>query len=840
MSGVEPKAMSSQAEFVDRESCLDVTLPVEGMTCAACSARVERALGAVEGVAEARVNLATERAAVRFDPRRLSTADLVRAVRERGYDVRTAEATLHVQGMTCAACVARVERALRQLDGVLEAQVNLATEQARVRYVPGVTGPEAFRQAVREAGYDVLEAAPGQDRADVEREARERERRALRRRLIVAAAFTLPILLLSMGPMLVPGGEAWLMGHIPQPVLYGLLFVLASVVQFGPGWRYYRAGWAALRHGSPDMNTLVMLGTSAAYGYSVVATFLPGVLPEGTVHVYYEASATIITLILVGKYLEALAKGRTSEAMKQLLRLQPRTARVRRGAAAVEVPVEEVVVGDLVEVRPGEKVPVDGRVVEGASFVDEAMVTGEPIPAEKGAGDEVIGGTINTNGHLVVEATRVGEGTVLAQIIRMVEEAQMTRPPIQALADRVVRVFVPAVLAVAAVTFVVWLAVGPEPALTYALVNAVAVLIIACPCAMGLATPTSIMVGTGKAAEHGILFRRGDALQTLQEVDTVVLDKTGTLTAGAPQLTDLEPAPGVDRADVLRWVAAIEDRSEHPIARAIVEAARAEGVQPAAVQDFRAEPGFGVRATVGGRRVAVGADRYMAKLGVAVAAFEDVAARLAGEGKTPLYAAVDGRVAAVLAVADPVKPSTPAAIEALHRLGLRVAMLTGDNRRTAEAIARRLGIDEVRAEVLPQDKAAVVEALQAEGRTVAFVGDGINDAPALARADVGLAIGTGTDIAIETADVILMSGDLRGIVRALALSRATIRNIKQNLFWAFCYNVLLIPVAAGALYPAFGVLLSPMFAAAAMGTSSLFVLGNALRLRRWSPEEGAT
>ena len=811
------------------------TLPISGMTCAACVGRVERALSKAPGVDGARVNLATERASVRYNPATTSPAALAEVVRKTGYDVPVDEMSLTVQGMTCAACVSRVERALQKVEGVLDASVNLATERAVVRHVPGAVSPARIEAAVRDAGYDVLQIEGGQDRVDAEREAREAERLALRRRLFVAAGFTIPILLLSMGPMLVPGGHDWLTGIVPMPTLFLILFALASVVQFGPGWRFYRAGFASLRHGSPDMNTLVMLGTTAAYGYSVVATFVPGLLPEGTVHVYYEASATIITLILVGKYLEAIAKGRTSEAIKTLLGLQPRTARLIRDGVEQEVPVDEVMAGDVVVVRPGEKVPVDGVVTQGTSFVDESMISGEPVPVEKREGAEVVGGTINGTGSFRFRAERVGAETVLAQIIQMVEKAQMTRPPIQALADRVVAVFVPIVIAIATLTAVVWLLVGPEPALPLALVAAVSVLIIACPCAMGLATPTSIMVGTGKAAELGVLFRRGDALQTLHEADVVALDKTGTLTEGHPRLTDLVVSGGFDEAEVLRLVAAVERSSEHPIGRAIVEEAETDAQALPEAEGFEAVPGFGVAATVEGRWVQAGADRYMRRLGLDVDVFAETAERLADEGKTPLYAAVDGRLAAVLAVTDPIKAETPAAVEALHALGLRVAMITGDNHRTAEAIARQLGIDEVRAEVLPDGKAEAVKTLQAEGLGVAFVGDGINDAPALAQADVGIAIGTGTDVAIESADVVLMSGSLGGIPTALALSRATLRNIKQNLFWAFAYNVVLIPVAAGALYPVFGLLLSPVFAAAAMGFSSVFVLTNALRLRRFTP-----
>jgi Cu+-exporting ATPase len=634
-----------------------------------------------------------------------------------------------------------------------------------------------------------------------------------------------------MGSHLIPPIHDFVMGTIGMQTSWYLQFVLASTVLFGPGLRFFKKGVPALLRGTPDMNSLVSLGTSAAWGYSVVATFLPGVLPPGTANVYFEAAAVIVTLILLGRFLEARAKGRTSEAIKRLVGLAPKTARVIRDGETVELPLDQVQTGDILLVRPGDKVPVDGEVVEGSSFVDESMITGEPLPVSKNEGAEVVGGTINKTGSFSFRATKVGADTALSQIIRMVEQAQGSKLPIQAMVDKVTAWFVPAVMAAALATFLVWLVFGPTPALTFALVNAVAVLIIACPCAMGLATPTSIMVGTGRAAEMGVLFRKGEALQTLRGAQVIALDKTGTLTKGKPELTDLATAEGFERAELLSLVAAVEIRSEHPIAEAIVDAARAEGLPVRQAEGFEATPGFGVKARVAGRTVEVGADRLMKKLGLDVAVFSSEAERLGDEGKSPLYAAVDGRLAAIIAVADPIKETTPEAIRALQELGLKVAMITGDNRRTAEAIAKRLGIDEVVAEVLPDGKVEAVKRLRKGDRTVAFVGDGINDAPALAEADVGLAIGTGTDVAIESADVVLMSGDLRGVSNAIALSKATIKNIRQNLFWAFAYNAALIPVAAGALYPVNGVLLSPVFAAGAMALSSVFVLGNALRLR---------
>ncbi|TVR94249.1 MAG: copper-translocating P-type ATPase [Trueperaceae bacterium] len=805
------------------------------MTCAACSARVERTLGRTEGVGDASVNLATEQATVRYDPALATPVALLDAIRDAGYEPVVDQAELSVTGMTCAACSARVERALRRVDGVLDADVNLATERATLRYLPDVAPLTKLVDTVRAAGYDVLEGAERSDRAAAERERKDAELRELRRAVFLAAALTVPIFALDMGAMAIPPVGAWLHALVPMPVLAFAFFVLASGVQFGPGLRFYRKGWPALRRGAPDMNSLVMIGTSAAYGYSVVATFVPWWLPAGTAHVYFEASAVIVTLILVGRYLEALAKGRTGDAIRALMSLQARTARVVRDGTEREIDIGDVRRGDEVLVRPGERLPVDGSVVSGASYVDESMITGEPIPVSKRQGDRVVGGTINTTGALRFRATAVGADTVLAQIIAMVEAAQGAKLPIQALVDRVVLYFVPTVLVLAAITFGVWIAFGPAPALTLALVNTVAVLIIACPCAMGLATPTSIMVGTGKAAETGVLFRNGSALQSVGDARVIAFDKTGTLTKGAPELTDLHLAEGWDEDRVLALVAAVERDSEHPIGAALVAAAHARQLTIPATSDFEAVPGFGVRAQVDGTRVAVGAGRFLTQLGVASRGLESVAGDYAEEGKTAVFVVVDDAAVAVAAVADPIKPSTPAAIEALHALGLKVAMITGDDERTARAIARRLGIDEVRAEVLPDGKVAAVEALQAGGTKVAFVGDGINDAPALAQADVGLAIGTGTDVAIEAADVVLMSGDLRNVVNAIALSKATLRNIKQNLFWAFAYNTSLIPVAAGVLYPAFGLLLSPMLAAAAMGLSSVFVLTNALRLRRFAP-----
>ena len=811
-----------------------LTLPVTGMTCAACAGRLERVLARRPGVASAAVNLAAEQANLVLDEAAPSARELVEAVEGAGFGVPLADATLAVTGMTCAACSARIEKVLRRRPGVVSADVNLAAERAHVRYLPGTLAPADLTAAVERAGFGVVPHDAEAPTEDAEQQARAADRRALRDRLLLAAGLTLPILFLDMVPMWVPGAQDALMGLVSRQTLWLLFFALGTAVQFGPGLRFYRAGLAAVRHGAPDMNTLVALGTTAAYGYSVVATFVPGVLPEGTRHVYYEAAAVVITLVLLGKYFEARAKGQTGEAIRALVGLQPQTARVVTEIGEEERPVAQVQVGDRIRVRPGERVPVDGVVESGASFVDEAMLTGEPAPVEKTEGAEVTGGTVNGTGSFVFRAARVGAETVLAQIVRMVQEAQGQKPPIQALADRVVAVFVPVVLAIAALTFGAWMVFGPDPALPLALVAAVSVLIIACPCAMGLATPTSVMVGAGKGAQLGVLFRRGAALQTLSEAGVIAFDKTGTLTEGRPRLTDVLVEKGAREDDVLALAAAAETGSEHPVAQALVAEAERRGLTLRPAADFEAIPGYGVRAQVAGRRVEIGAARLMEQISADVGGFAEQADRLAGEAKTPFFVAVDGAVVALLAVADPVKASSADAVQALRRAGVRVAMVTGDAARTARAVARRLGIDEVQAEVLPGQKADAVRRLQREGRRVAFVGDGINDAPALAQADVGVAIGTGTDVAVEAADVVLMSGDLGGLVRARALSAAVLQNVKQNLFWAFAYNAALIPVAAGALYPATGTLLSPMFAAAAMGLSSVFVLANALRLKAFS------
>lgn len=803
----------------------ETRLHITGMSCASCVGRMQRALADMPGVAVADVNLATESATVRHGAE-VTAEDLVRKVEDTGYHATVAEVTLAVEGMTCASCVLRVETALKAVPGVTDARVNLANETAKVSYLDGATDAARLAQAVGATGYKA-HAIDAQSHDHGAAKAAEAE--TLKRNMLIAAVLTAPVFAIEMGSHFIPGVHELIHATIGMQASRVLQFVLTTLVLAWPGRQFYRIGFKTLARLNPDMNALVAIGTAAAWGFSTVATFAPGVLPAGTANVYFEAAAVIVVLILLGRWLEARAKGRTGQAIARLVGLQPKTALVQRDGSYREIAVTEIVVGDVIRTRPGERIAVDGVVAEGATYVDESMISGEPVPVAKAGGDEVIAGTINGNGTLTYRATRVGADTVLSQIIRMVEAAQGAKLPVQGLVDRITAVFVPVVIGTALLTIVVWLLFGPDPALGLALVAGVSVLIIACPCAMGLATPTSIMVGTGRAADLGVLFRKGDALQALQAVRTVAVDKTGTLTQGRPELTDIDIAKGFSEDDVLARVAAVEALSEHPIAQAIARAAQARGLKLPVVKDFEAITGFGVRATVGGKALLIGADRLMRREGLALEALNVAAERFGRDGKTPLYAAIDGRIAAAIAVADPIKPGTPQAIAALHALGLKVAMITGDNAETAAAIARRLGIDEVRAEVLPEGKVAALEDL---AHPVAFVGDGINDAPALAASDVGIAIGTGTDVAIEAADVVLMSGDLRGVVNAFAVSRATMRNIRQNLGWAFGYNAALIPVAAGVLYPATGMLLSPMLAAGAMALSSVFVLSNALRLRR--------
>ena len=832
------------SEPVAGKDSVTVHVPVQGMTCAACASRVQRALGKVPGVSEASVNFASEKAAVTYDPRVATPETLVKAVTDAGYGVTREKLTLNVGDMSCASCVARVEKALAATPGVVNVSVNFASETAQIEYLPGAVAPADLKRVVRDAGYSIREpegeGGSAADAAESIDQARARERRTLRTKFVVSLSVgVLLMLLMIFPPALLTMRQHWF-----------LMFALATPVQFWAGWQFYRGAWMSARHRTTDMNTLIAVGTSAAYLYSTAVTFLPGFF-EGAAgagfraSVYFDSAVTIIALILLGRYLEARAKGQTSDAMKTLMGLQAKTARVERDGVETDMPVEDVLPGDVVLVRPGEKIPVDGLILDGRSTVDESMLTGEPIPVEKGPEAEVIGATLNKTGSFRFRATRVGRDTALAQIVRLVEEAQGSKAPIQRTADYIASIFVPVVFGIAAVTFALWMLLGPDPRFTLALLAFVSVVIIACPCALGLATPTAIMVGTGKGAENGILIRSGEALERAYKLDTIVLDKTGTLTVGRPVVTDVIVAvsvgdagtgdgpPALDADGLLALAASAERGSEHPLGEAIVQRAKELGLALPDTSDFSALPGLGIEVTQGGRRVLLGNLKLMEDRGCALNGLAEEAERLAAEGKTPMFVVVGGEVAGMVAVADTVKPNSAAVISRLKSMGLQVAMITGDNPRTAEAIAKQVGIDRVLAEVLPGRKAEEVKRLQSEGRVVAMVGDGINDAPALAQADIGIAIGTGTDVAMEASDITLIRGDLMPVATAISLSKATMRTIKQNLFWAFAYNTLLIPVAAGVLYPLFGILLNPVYAAVAMALSSVTVVSNSLRLRRF-------
>ncbi len=821
-------SVSNDSDKADRQQ---VVINVFGMTCAACVQRVENSLQRADGVFEAAVNFATEKATAVYDPGVTDTGALVDIIKDAGYDAEVAglrRVIIPVGGMTCATCVKRVEDALKKVDGVHSANVNFATEKVSIEYDTGRTGMDEFRQVIKGAGYEVREMADDEADAteigDREKIARLREQRELATALVVSGVLSVVVFFGTM------------MGWNNS-----LLLVLTTPVQFWAGWRFYKGAVAALRHGSADMNVLVAIGTSAAFGYSLGVTLFPGFFAQSgfPAAVYFDTAAIIITLILLGKFLEARAKGRTSDAIKKLMGLQAKTARViGEDGNEEDIPVEQVKKGDIILVRPGEKIPVDGIITEGNSSIDEAMLTGESIPVTKEPGDEVFGATINKTTAFKFEATKVGKDTVLSQIVRLVEEAQGSKAPVQRLADTISAYFVPAVIGIALVTFGVWFIFGPKPAFTFAMLNAVSVLIIACPCALGLATPTAIMVGTGRGAENGVLIKGGESLEAAHRIDTVILDKTGTLTKGEPEVTDVVTAGDWDEERLLALVASVERGSEHPLGQSILEGAKERGLDLEEPKDFNAIPGHGVRASIGQHQVLVGNRKLLDDEGIALGGLAEKAKDLSKEGKTPMFAAVDGKAAGLIAVADTLKDNSTAAVGRLKEIGIEVAMITGDNLRTAEAIARKVGIDRVLAEVLPEDKANQVKKLQEEGKVVAMVGDGINDAPALAQADVGIAIGTGTDVAMEASDITLITGDLFGVVTAIELSKRTMATIRQNLFWAFIYNTLGIPVAAGLLFPSFGILLQPVFAAGAMALSSVSVVTNSLRLRRFRPSHG--
>ena len=823
-----------------------IDLPITGMSCAACANRIEKELAAAPGVRRAGVNFASSRATVEYDPARTGVRELMETVKSTGYGVAgTARADFVLDDSARPSGSSQpLEAHLRRLRGVAAVSFNLGTMEVRVEYLPGAMDVITLRRAIEEFGYrvELLPGAGGDAAAeDAGNDARNAEYRELKRKFRVAAVLSVPVLVIAMSHGRIRAFDvAW---------INWLQLALATPVVLYSGSQFFRGAWAAFRHRAADMNTLIAIGTGAAYAYSVAATVAPDLfrgatgrdpmagmsgMPAQPVPVYFEAAAVIIALIVLGRMLESRAKGQTTMAIRRLLDLQARTARVVREGQEIDIPVEEVVPGDVVIVRPGEKIPVDGRITDGSSAVDESMLTGESLPVDKTAGDEVFGATMNKTGSFRFEATKVGRDTALQQIVRLVQDAQGSKAPIARLADVISGIFTPVVICIAIATFAVWYVAAPDGVrFTMALVNFVAVLIIACPCALGLATPTAIMVGTGKGAEHGILIKGGETLETAHKLQTIVLDKTGTITKGTPALTDVRPANGMEEGALLRMVASAERGSEHPLGEAIVRGARERNLELAAVNGFQAIAGHGIEARVDGRQLLFGNLKLMADRGIALQGAADAAAALAADGKTPMYAAVDERFAGLLAVADEIRPESRAAIALLRRRGLEVIMMTGDNRRTAEAVARSVGIERVLAEVLPEDKARQVRGLQQEKKVVAMVGDGINDAPALAQADVGIAIGTGTDVAIEASDITLIKGDLNGVAMAIELSRATIRTVRQNLFWAFIYNVVGIPIAAGALYPATGWLLSPIIASAAMSLSSVSVVLNSLRLRRF-------
>ncbi|MCU0830650.1 MAG: heavy metal translocating P-type ATPase [Rhizobiaceae bacterium] len=808
-----------------------LTFPVDGMTCGACTGRVERALAAVSGVADAAANLATGSARVTFDAP-ATAGSIAEALKAAGYAPVTSVTRLAIEGATCGSCVARIEQALNAVPGVLSASMNLATGIVRVEHIAAPDMARTLAQAAATAGYGaeiVAESGPAGDAS----ERAAAELKTLKRDAILAGTLTVPVFILEMGAHAYTPFHLWVINEIGMFESWRIQFVLATIVLFGPGLRFFKKGIPALLRGAPDMNSLVAVGAFAAWAYSTRNAWFPELIVGDNWFVYFEAAAVIVTLVLTGRYFEARAKGRTGEAVRALAGLQVKTALVQKDGALVEKPVDAVQRGDLVVVRPGERFAVDGVVTEGESHADESMLTGEPLPVLKAFGASVSAGTVNGEGTLTYRAEGVGANTMLASIIRMVDRAQATKLPVQAVIDRVTLWFVPAVMALAVATFIGWLILGDQdPKAAFALVAAVSVLIIACPCAMGLATPTSIIVATGRAAQNGMLFRKGEALQTLASIDVVAFDKTGTLTMGKPQVTGLHVAHGFPRDEVLALAAALEARSEHPLARAVIACADAEHVTAAGeVKRFRARSGLGATGEIDGRAVAAGSMKLMHELGVDPAPLAAQIADALASGRTTIVLAIDGKAAALFVVADPVKPTAKAAVAALHARGVKTALISGDNAATARAIAGELGIDDVLGDRLPAGKVEAVKALQAGGRKVAFVGDGINDAPVLAAADAGIAMGTGTDVAMEAADIVLVAGDPARVADAIALSRATMRNIRQNLVWAFGYNVLLIPVAMGVIYPFTGWMLSPMLSGAAMALSSIFVLSNALRLK---------
>lgn len=813
-------------------------LSIRGMTCAACAQRIEKTVKKLPGIGQASVNLASEKLFVEYDESNLPLSTIKEAVTKIGYEVveksADSKVTIPIGGMTCAACAQRVEKAVSKLEGVESASVNFATEKATVSYNPHAVRLSAIKEAIQKAGYQALEVNNA-DAADEDRARKQKEIKTLWTKFTVSAIFSIPLLYIAMAPMISAIQLPFPSGLAPMnyPFIYALAELLLVIPVIGVGYKFYTVGFKALWSRSPNMDSLIAIGTTAAVLYSIYNTWQIWTGHFMAVEaLYYESAGVIITLILLGKSLEAVSKGRTSEAIKKLMGLAPKTALIIEDGVEKEIPIEEVEIGDIIIVKPGAKIPVDGSVTEGHTSIDESMLTGESMPVDKKAGDVVYAASLNTTGTIRFKAEKIGSDTALAQIIKLVEDAQGSKAPIAAMADKVSGIFVPIVCIIAVLAGVAWY-FGSGGDIKFALTIFISVLVIACPCALGLATPTAIMVGTGKGAENGILIKGGEALETAHKINTIVFDKTGTITEGKPTVTDVLTTEGADADHLLQMTASAERASEHPLGQAIVSGAQDKGLELVKVEDFNSITGRGIEAKLGGQNILAGNRKLMNEREISLAALEEASDRLAGEGKTPMYVAIDGNLAGIVAVADVVKPSSKTAIESLHKMGIEVAMITGDNRKTADAIAKQVGIDRVLAEVLPQDKSNEVKKLQGEGRKVAMVGDGINDAPALAQADIGIAIGSGTDVAMESADIVLMRSQLTDVPTAIDLSKKTIRNIKQNLFWAFGYNVIGIPIAAGVLHLFGGPLLNPIFAAAAMSLSSVSVLTNALRLKRF-------
>ncbi len=843
----KPKEKQAATYSINSEGKEKIDIPIVGIHCSSCIPTIESEIKKLPGIDFASINIATEKAHIEFSNSEVKTGDIITAIKKAGYQTGHATISIGIVGMHDASSITQIEEGLKRTSGVLSASVDLATGSAIIKYIPGLADLNKIKNEIKKLGYDTFDTSgvksdksedskAGKEEIDENQAAREKEYKTLMKKFIFAAVLALPVIFFSY-PTVWNLPEQFQMGSETLRLIWVAMSILSLPVMFWSGSQFYTGAWAGIKNRSANMNTLVATGISAAWLYSFVATYFPGVFPSAELaDQFFDVIFVVVALVILGMALEIRAKGKSSEAIKKLMGLQAKTARVLRDGNEIDLPVEEVVLDDIIIVRPGEKIPVDGVIVDGSSSIDESMITGEAIPTEKNVNDEVIGSTINKTGSFKFKATKVGKDTTLSQIIKLVEQAQSSKAPIQKIVDKVSGYFVPGVIIIAILTFVVWYVFGPSPTLVYALITFVTVLVIACPCALGIATPISLMVGVGKGAENGILIRSGDALETAQKLDTIVLDKTGTITEGKPSLTDVITANGFTEEDVLMLSASVEKSSEHPLAEAIVNGAKDKSIKLKDAQNFNAIPGYGVDAEIDGRNILLGNIKMMEKFQIDLGELEEKSTRLADDGKTPMFVAIDNKAAGIIAVADIVKEDSVEAIIQLKKLGLEVVMITGDNTRTANAIAKQVGVDRVLAEVLPEDKALNVQKLQNEGKIVAMVGDGINDAPALAQADIGLAIGTGTDVAIEASDITLIKGSLKGVVLAVQLSKATMKNIRQNLFGAFFYNGLGLPIAAGVFYPFFGLLLSPLLAGAAMAFSSVTVVTNANRLRNFKPK----